>query len=85
MRQLRVNASVQTVVQILRICERHSFNDSVSYDARAGSITGAIAVQIIDHELGVVRAFADVFAQVDLPKKSAVELRQYSIFLANSF
>jgi len=40
----------------------------------ADDLRPAIAIQVIDHELRVVRPLADVFAQVDLPKERAVHL-----------
>ena len=39
----------------------------------AGDFGPPIAVEIGDHELGVVRALADVFAEVDGPKEGAVD------------
>ena len=39
-----------------------------------GNLGDAVAVEVIDHELRVVRALADVFAEVDRPQQRAVEL-----------
>jgi len=39
----------------------------------ADKLGAAVAVEIVDHELGVVGALADVFAEVDLPEQGAVE------------
>ena len=40
----------------------------------AGDLRAAVAVEIIDHELRVVRALADVHAEIDPPQQRAVEL-----------
>ena len=40
----------------------------------AGDLGPAVAVEVVDHELRVVGAFADVLAQVDPPEPRAVEL-----------
>ncbi len=40
----------------------------------AADLGSAVAVEIVDHELRVVGAFADVLAEVDAPEHGAVEL-----------
>ena len=40
----------------------------------AGDLGAPVAIEVVDHELRVMRALADVFAEIDRPHQRAVEL-----------
>ena len=40
----------------------------------ADNLGAAVAVEVVDHELRIMRALADIFAEVDFPEERAVEL-----------
>ncbi len=55
------------------VADHFAFAVDGSVGRFAGDFGDAVAVEVIDHELRVVRAFADVFAEVDGPEQGAIE------------